>query len=1159
MSLLWLIGMPFLTMACSTSIATLSFNYIREGLDGWITFTMMILGGLIVTLVMILALVGIMLLRDYMKSNGLLRIQTFRERRETRILSEYEVVNHLEVQEPNVSAGAQVIDDAIRADDVLIPPDQSEIAPSETSTMLSIATTVQSSTSKSSNWLQGVTPREYRAYLRRREFYKERVERKKIASELENTNKNIASCSAYSKFDTDDAESLAIGKQRLFFPPSAASINSDSYNLALASGNLARTATYSKSVTSREESIANSSGVYQLPTSLVSEKISFKDKFRCKICSSATCINKDHVIAVCKARSISPETGLESESQAQKQEIHQTHDDLVALRSSPQLLLEQRTQATSAQPAVVNAPVRMINRNDGDDRDDNDDGWNLLGNDRDGQGVTFAEFIGLKGNPLVSVQSALLMVAFNNIFIFGGILGPLLLGRTVLRGLIPFVIKVLNHLSITLFSSPITIICESDWIISFISNVWNDFFKLLTRVNISYKNSLLNILPLWIYGKIFSFFSWPITSLFMLITFERDGIMDFFYQFLVGQGMIVSIGYVLVKILTFTQEEEMGEMKKSILKRHLLVRGVFRICVVLTVELLFFPTFCGWIIDMTLHPIIGWNSIGFYLEHPFISHMLHWGVGIAHLVHISLEVRWLRSVFRPGFLHFIRNSDDPQNKPLKEAIDRPLLPYFALVVQSAIFYSIFLYLVFGGFSLTCLLLAPKVVPFNFDYQNVLMEIPYDIISQIFSKAVFSFVHPSSVGDVIKAYFRFICRTLRLSSFVYGGRYQKEEIANRGRFVYVPDFDRIYKAERVRKMRKRMVEPMDIAKVPIVDGTQATSTDTSAVPSSSIVLTIPEPQRPSRRTTAIARDPDSSFRSSNKPLNTKGFTVVYCPDRYPLRMFIFLMSLWCLNQFLGLVFVVSPVIIGRRCYHIFLPKGRTVIDIHAFQMGLMIMAFGMKIAQVVVKFIREKGVVNFLFQIFQIPIFLLKTVLLIVIMGIVWPSLVGFYYVSLFSPFLADLAETPIIPPFMCWFLGLFTGNMLWLGRGFMFAEERMAILDKFKTIEGWWNMDFGLLCSKLLVPYTFRMLVLAFGPSSVILLISTLINLSYTQTLMLQRWSNLISLAVPVVVLCVWLGMAVRRKFVRRVRDEHYLLGQRLHNLERPFSAATTQEIVSTD
>eukprot|EP00004_Rigifila_ramosa_P021070 TRINITY_DN5542_c0_g1_i1.p1 TRINITY_DN5542_c0_g1~~TRINITY_DN5542_c0_g1_i1.p1 ORF type:complete len:1136 (+),score=265.84 TRINITY_DN5542_c0_g1_i1:327-3410(+) len=115
-----------------------------------------------------------------------------------------------------------------------------------------------------------------------------------------------------------------------------------------------------------------------------------------------------------------------------------------------------------------------------------------------------------------------------------------------------------------------------------------------------------------------------------------------------------------------------------------------KICLILGLELLVFPTFYGWFLDYGICESVPSSNfasrLSFAADSPVLADLLHWALGILFMVYISGIVSLCRPLLRPGVLWFLRN---PQKfHPIKDIIRHSLARHFARHILTVCLYGI---------------------------------------------------------------------------------------------------------------------------------------------------------------------------------------------------------------------------------------------------------------------------------------------------------------------------------------------------------------------------------------------------------------------------------------------------------------------------------------
>ncbi|PJF18602.1 hypothetical protein PSACC_01587 [Paramicrosporidium saccamoebae] len=940
--------------------------------------------------------------------------------------------------------------------------------------------------SERSYWLQNVVPREYRAYLRRRDLYRER--------NLRGSHSHL------------DADTSALTSR-----PQAVE-NAAVASSSITNSNVEEGGTFHRRNNGlREHNRGETSHIAGSSTL----NVTFRDNIRCKICSSVVCIDKEHVVLASQRT-----RQQEATSGAEPEEGQGTTTDPLPV----------------APVADIPPPPRRV-----EDAAVEANQWNFLGMNFEGDNgaaMTLSEFIGLTGSLLSVIQNAFVIISCNVMVLHSAVFVPQMVGKAVLKGELPlWLSNGISFIESTIFNVATS---ESD-----VTKVYPLAKNALAAIVSHGKPAItsLSMIPDYLITLLPNNFQGLLSERLAtigtnarlattLFSYSEGYYMDFILQLFAGYLAILCTCGVY-RLLVIDNMRKLDDLHRGLLQMFQLFSSYLKLVFFMMIELIAFPIYCGWMVDLSSLNMFASNfagRIGFYNSYPFSSQLIHWSVGTIFLIQVSVMIKWYRSVFRPGLLYFIRNSDDPDNLPLKEVVERSVHDQLLRFVNSLILFGIVIVCHIYGFSVMCQLFVPNLIPLNISFRNYTAEVPYDLFGNLFAKVLVDFLNPGTIGKLSRAFMRSVLKLLRLSSYFYGGRYLYEESLTTGKWVFVPDAERVYKAEKVRDMFQRRVEPLDIAKIPVVEGR-----DPSTVP---IAPTVPvEPRRP-RRVGAGRRAEDP----------TKGFTVVYRPNNCAARVYLFLFTEWLYYQLVGMLLVATPILIGRYIFGLFLTDGTKAHEMHTFMAGFMVMGVLMKTVQLTYNVLCDGGLVNVLKTSIRVPVIALKAAIVGVFISFLWPTMIGAYLMLILSPLLSSVNETPILPLFTCWFIGFMYIKVFYTVRDVLCSTERVQILDRLATLEGWTDMQFMQVMLRVVLPYTMRLVTLIVGPPLAVVLLAPLIDLDFVQMLIIGRWSYLLSLAVPAVVLGVGLISNLRQSMAMRIRDDNYLVGRRLHNLERPPS-----------
>ncbi|KAI9350643.1 hypothetical protein BDR26DRAFT_891147 [Obelidium mucronatum] len=212
----------------------------------------------------------------------------------------------------------------------------------------------------------------------------------------------------------------------------------------------------------------------------------------------------------------------------------------------------------------------------------------------------------------------------------------------------------------------------------------------------------------------------------------------------------------------------------------------------ITIELGMFPTFCGLLIDLCTLSCFGPDTtistrLVFYNAYPWTSYFLHWLAGTTFMFQFAGYVQSVRKVVRPGVVWFIRDPEDPQFHPMQDILEKPVLTQLRKLSFGAMMYAVVVISTIGGYvgmvHVVQHLIGTKrdggaamFWPVKWEFSEPLSEFPIDLlIFHFVAPAVMSWIKPKElIVSVLKMYFRFAARRLRLTNFLFGERKVDEE-------------------------------------------------------------------------------------------------------------------------------------------------------------------------------------------------------------------------------------------------------------------------------------------------------------------------------------------------------------------------------------------------
>jgi E3 ubiquitin-protein ligase MARCH6 len=128
-----------------------------------------------------------------------------------------------------------------------------------------------------------------------------------------------------------------------------------------------------------------------------------------------------------------------------------------------------------------------------------------------------------------------------------------------------------------------------------------------------------------------------------------------FWAIFAGYSALCILGAMYVrKGSPFSSSQVGRDWEASILDLFNQAGGVMKVILIISIEMLVFPLYCGLLLDAALLPLFEkatvMSRINFIVESPFTSMFVHWFVGTCYMFHFALFVSMCRKIMRKGVL-----------------------------------------------------------------------------------------------------------------------------------------------------------------------------------------------------------------------------------------------------------------------------------------------------------------------------------------------------------------------------------------------------------------------------------------------------------------------------------------------------------------------------
>ncbi|KAJ5287080.1 hypothetical protein N7478_002766 [Penicillium angulare] len=627
----------------------------------------------------------------------------------------------------------------------------------------------------------------------------------------------------------------------------------------------------------------------------------------------------------------------------------------------------------------------------------------------------------------------------------------------------------------------------------------------------------------------------------------------------------ISMGYLLATIMGFLYLRitgllvgaNRGQRIEGIVAEILLqAGGVMKVILIIGIEMIVFPLYCGTLLDVALLPLFSdatiLSRVAFTTVYPLTSLFVHWFIGTCYMFHFALFVSMCRKILRTGVLYFIRDPDDPTFHPIRDVLERSITTQLRKIGFSALVYGALVIVCLGGVVWGLHFAFDGVLPIHWSASAPMLEFPVDLLfyNFVMPLVIQSFKPSDGLNDLYDWWFHKCAQFLRLSNFFFPDRHPEEE----GHHVYRTWWGFLFGSKGdwehpvIGPTQQATAEEENRDVYFLRDGryVRAPASDQVRIPKGTqVFLDVTEDN--DRLDGKPDLDDGLHGRSSNM------FTKIYVPPFLRLRIATFILLIWLFAATTGVGSTIIPLVIGRKMISIFFPNPVPVNDIYAFSSGLCVaggVAYLACYCRAAVRAMHDNSWA-FLRSPDQLRQFgaklaldagrLLYISLTVVILLPTLFALLTEFYVLIPGHTLFGDGKSHVVHVVQDWTLGVLYVQMaikliLWHPQSWAAAILNGVFRD------GWLRPNVRLATRALVLP------LLLFTTAAIAVPLSLGAVLRYTVFYWVQSHQNIYRYAYPITLLLVLavctIHLVLRRVAIWRIsiRDDVYLIGERLHN-----------------
>ncbi|KAJ5143244.1 Zinc finger RING-CH-type [Penicillium bovifimosum] len=615
---------------------------------------------------------------------------------------------------------------------------------------------------------------------------------------------------------------------------------------------------------------------------------------------------------------------------------------------------------------------------------------------------------------------------------------------------------------------------------------------------------------------------------------SKDRVIAIFMGYLLAS----LTGLLYLRITRLLSGATRGQRIEGLLAEVLVqAGGVMKVILIIGIEMIVFPLYCGSLLDLALLPLFSGatvaSRIAFTASSPLTSLFVHWFIGTCYMFHFALFVSMCRKILRSGVLYFIRDPDDPTFHPIRDVLERSITTQLRKIGFSALVYGALVIVCLGGVVWGLHFTLDGVLPIHWSASAPMLEFPVDLLFYNFVLPVViqSFKPSDGLHDLYDWWFHKCAHFLRLSNFFFPERHLEEE----GHHVRKTWWGVLSRSQGdwehpiIGEDQQAAAEQENRDVYFLRDGryVRAPGSDQVRIPKgNNVFLEVTENNERVDQKPDLA---DGLHGHSNDM-----FTKVYIPPSFRTRIATFIFLIWLFAATTGVGITIIPLVIGRKIIMSYSSTPAPVNDVYAFSSGLCVVG-ALAYLGYHTRTALGLGLMMHAARLFYI------VVVAIIILPSLFALLTELFVLIPVHTLIGD-GESHVVHVVQDWALGVLYVQMaikltFWQPHSWVAAAVNSVFQD------GWFKPNASLATRALVLPIMiFTALAVALPLSFAFIVRWTIFCSHVGLQPKIYRYAYPTTLLI---VLSVWMGHLLLKRVAAwrtNIRDEVYLIGERLHN-----------------